>query len=132
MKPQTRVDIFSYGIYRRWDPDARELPELKQATTTVPAVPGTEFGFILEFYGARGDWIEFVIDHPPFTDDNGNVLPPFTGHERVRTNEYRFFLGDAVWEPVVDKLGAWRLSCSLQGEEVAVKTFTVVPAEELT
>jgi len=53
-------------------------------------------------------------------------LPPFTGDVYVRSNEWQFFLGDTVWEPVADKCGTWRLIVELEGEIMADKSFQIV------
>ena len=44
----------------------------------------------------------------------------------VRSNDWQFYLGDTVWEPVSDKLGPWRLVIELEGQKVADETFQLV------
>jgi len=50
-------------------------------------------------------------------------MPPFTGEQFIRTNNYTFFLGDCVWEPADDKMGIWELSTYYKGQVVAHKKF---------
>jgi hypothetical protein len=65
---------------------------------------GTEFGYVLHINKAKGKRIDFRIDHPPFKGEDGKVRPPFTGQVFINSNQYEFFLGDCVWEPLEDKL----------------------------
>jgi hypothetical protein len=92
-----------------------------------PARVGIEFGYILNFKKAKGKLISYCIEHPPFLDRNGEVAPSFTGEAYVRANDWSFYLGDTVWEPVEDKLGRWRLITELEGKTVGDETFTLVP-----
>ena len=41
-------------------------------------------------------------------------------------NDFRFFLGDTIWEPLEDKKGEWRLITWLDGVKVADKTLVMV------
>jgi hypothetical protein len=117
------VEIQSYGRYDRWDRESRELPKLISITTEIKARLDVEFGYILRIRNARNGKITFQIDHPPFMDSQGNPSPPFTGGLYVKTNDFRFFLGDTVWAPIEDKRGEWRLQTWLDGEPVADKTL---------
>lgn len=120
------VEMHSYGQYERWDRESRELPSLVRITEEVDAQLDVEFGYILRIRNARNAKITFRIDHPPFKDSSGKTAPSFTGELYVKTNDYRFFLGDTVWEPVEDKRGEWRLQTWLDGEPVADKTIVLV------
>jgi len=125
-KPLPEVEIISYGQYTRWDRESKDLPELVSLTDSVEVELDVEFGMIIEIWQAKGRFIQFSIDHPPFTDNNGNVEPPFEGEYQVKTNPYRFFLGDTIWAPVDDKKGDWTMSVYIDGEELACKTIHLV------
>lgn len=122
-KPLPKTEIVSYGRYTKWDRERRELPELVDLTTEVKAEIGVEFGMIIEIFQAKGRFLDFVIDHPPFKDQNGNVEPQFEGSYQIRNNPYAFFLGDTIWEPIEDKRGPWVLSVFMDGKELASKTI---------
>ena len=125
-KPKTTWKMTSWGIYTAWDRESKELPEVKEFTQKIPAEPGVEFGYILQIKKGKGKQIRFRIDHPPFWDDSGQPAPSFTGEVYIRSNEWSFFLGDTIWEPVHDKCGPWRLIAELDGEIMADKTFELV------
>ena len=129
-KKDPEVTMRSYGIYTPFDRESDELPHIVEFTTTIPARVGVEFGYILEIRKARGSRITFRIEHPPFENDSGEVAPPFEGEQYVRTPEWRFFLGDTVWEPPGDKVGTWTLTTWLDGEQVARRSFELVPPEQ--
>jgi hypothetical protein len=120
-KPLPEVEIISYGQYTRWDRESKELPELVSLTDSVKAGLDVEFGMIVEIWQAKGRFIQFRIDHPPFTDKNGNIEPPFEGEYQVKTNPYRFFLGDTIWEPIEDKIGDWTMSICMGGKRLVSK-----------
>jgi len=125
-KPKITWKMQSWGRYTAWDRDDKALPEIKEFTDEIPAISGVEFGYILQIKKARGKQIHFTIEHPPFLDETGQISPPFTGDVYVRSNEWQFFLGDTVWEPVADKCGTWRLIVELEGEIMADKSFQIV------
>lgn len=122
-KPLPKVEIVSYGQYTKWDRDSKKLPELVDLTTTVKAEIGVEFGIIVEIFQAKGRFLDFRIDHPPFKDDQGLVRPPFEGSYQIRNNPYVFFLGDTIWEPIEDKRGPWTMTVLIDDQEVASKTI---------
>jgi hypothetical protein len=122
-KPLPKVEIVSYGRYTNWDRDSKKLPELIDLTTEVKAEIGVEFGIVVEIFQAKGRFLDFVIDHPPFHDENGNVAAPFEGSYQIRNNPYVFFLGDTIWEPVEDKRGPWTMTVLMDGKELACKTI---------
>jgi hypothetical protein len=122
-KPLPKVEIVSYGRYTNWDRDSKKLPELIDLTTEVKAEIGVEFGMVVEIFQAKGRVLDFVIDHPPFYDENGDVAAPFEGSYQIRNNPYAFFLGDTIWEPVEDKRGPWTMTVLMDGKELASKTI---------
>ncbi len=125
-KRKTEVDIHSYGLYDGWDRESKELPNLVRTTTEIEASLDVEFGYILRIRNARNSKITFRIEHPPFKDESGSVAPAFDGELYVKTNDFRFFLGDTVWAPVEDKRGNWRLMTWLDGALVADKIIQLV------
>ncbi|MEG1615866.1 MAG: DUF3859 domain-containing protein [Bacteroidales bacterium] len=130
-KKKIEVKMQSWGIYTQWERGSRELPKIIKFTDTVPSELDIEFGYVLHIKGAKGEEVEFVMKHPPFTDEHGNVRPDFEGSHFINSNDWKFFLGDTIWAPVEDKCGTWELITSLQGKEIARKTFQIVMPEEL-
>ncbi len=126
-KPLPEIEIINYGLYEKWDRSAKALPEFLELTTEIKAELDVEFGMIVEIRKAKGRYFDFVIDHPPFKDKEGNIEPPFEGNFRVKQNPYRFFLGDTIWEPIEDKLGDWILSILVEDQILVSKTLTIVP-----
>ncbi|MGL5787379.1 MAG: DUF3859 domain-containing protein [Bacteroidales bacterium] len=125
-KKKIDIKIKSYGIYSQWDRTSRELPKLRKVTTEIPAELDIEFGYILHIKGAKGTLIEFEIIHPPFIDvKTGEVAPAFVGEHYVNSNDWMFFLGDTIWEPVDDKKGIWDIRTFADGKEVAFKRFMI-------
>ena len=120
-KPKIRIR--TYGTYTQWDSESRELPRLLEITTRIPAVIDVEFGLIVNVKGGRNQQLHYCIDHPGIADAGGNTRPPFEGTVYVRTNDWNFYLGDTIWEPIDDKLGSWHLSLKLDDFVVAAKTF---------
>ena len=120
------IKIYSYGEYSKWDRGSKEIPKILIFTTEIKAEIGTEFGYVLHIKNGKGEKLTFKIDHPPFTDDEGNVRPPFTGEQFIRTNDFEFYLGDCIWEPLEDKLGKWELTTYYNGKVVANKVFNLV------
>ncbi len=118
--------MHSHGLYDGWDRNSKALPNLVKITTEIETALEVEFGYILRIRNARNGKITFRIEHPPFKDSAGNPAAPFEGELYVKTNDFRFFLGDTIWAPVEDKRGAWRLITWLDGEKVADKTLTMV------
>lgn len=125
-KKKPQVEIHSYGLYEGWDRNSKDLPNLLKITTQIEAALDIEFGYILRIRNARNQPVSFRIIHPPFKDSAGRVAPDFTGELYVKTNDFRFFLGDTVWAPIEDKRGTWRLMTWLDGDLVADKTLTLV------
>ena len=127
-KPDVRM--VSYGLYTPFEKGGKAMPHVLEFTTHVPARVGTEFGYILKIRKARGKWLTFRIDHPPFPDDSGQVAPPFEGELFIDANDYDFFLGDCIWAPPEDKCGDWTLTTWIEGDEIASKRFSVERAGE--
>lgn len=125
-KPSPVVEIVSYGRYTKWDRESRELPELVDLTNEVEAEIGVEFGMIVEIFQAKGRYLDFKIDHPPFKDIDGNIEPSFEGTYQIRNNPYTFFLGDTIWEPMEDKKGPWTMSVFMDGNMLASKTILLI------
>ena len=123
-KPE--VSIHSHGLYDGWDRGSKELPSLVKITTEIETALDIEFGYILRIRNARNSKITFRIEHPPFKEADGEVAPPFVGELHVKTNDFRFFLGDSIWAPTEDKRGEWRLVTWLDGKKVADKTLFLV------
>lgn len=126
-KPNIQINRISYGIYTTWNRESKALPKVLEFTRTIPARVDIEFGYIVNIKKGKGKQLHYCIDHPRFADKNGEPAPPFTGYEYIRTNNWHFFLGDTIWEPVQDKVGTWRLTLELEGRCVADESFTVVP-----
>ncbi len=125
-KKKPLVAMHSHGQYDGWDRGSKALPNLVKMGTEIEAALDVEFGYILRIRNARNAKITFRIDHPPFKGADGEVAPPFEGELYVKTNDFRFFLGDTVWAPVGDKRGAWRLTTWLDGAKVADKTLLLL------
>ena len=122
-KRRIEVKIKTYGIHSHWEPESKELPRVREFTTRVPAFVGIEFGFVANVKGAKNEKLTYCIEHPGILDAEGQPRPPFDGVVHVKTQDWDFYLGDTIWEPVGDKLGPWRMWLELGGNVVAEKTF---------
>lgn len=122
-RPEFRM--YSYGEYAKWDRESREIPKVLDFVTEIKATIGTEFGYVLLIKNGKGETIEFRIDHPTFKNEKGETALPFTGGQFIRTNDFEFYLGDCIWEPLEDKLGKWELTTFYKGQVVAHKIFTL-------
>lgn len=127
-----RSRIKSFGIYESWDGDQKRVPRIKAFETDIPARIGIEFGYIIHIQHGRGARLDFEIDHPDWLREDGNIEPAFTGEFFVRHNDYDFFLGDTIWEPVAEKCGPWRLRTWYNGDLLADKTFMLIDPDVLT
>lgn len=125
-KKKIEVKMVSYGIYKNWSSNSKELPKIHKHTKEIPAQLDIEFGYTLRILRAKGSKITFIMKHPPFCDSEGNIRPDFTGEQHVNSNEWHFFLGDTIWLPIEDKCGEWELITKLDGREVARMGFNVV------
>ncbi len=130
-KKKPEITIKSYGLYTRWDRSSKALPKVIKHTREVPATLDIEFGYTLEIRGAKGSKISFIMKHPPFLNEAGEVAADFIGEDIINSNEWYFFLGDTVWEPIEDKCGEWELITFLDSKEIARMKFNLYlpPAE---
>ena len=124
-KRRPEFGMYSYGEYSKWDRESKEIPKIQSFTTEIEAKIGTEFGYVLHIKNGKGETINFRIDHPPFTNEKGELAEPFTGEQFIRTNDFEFYLGDCIWEPLEDKLGKWELSTFYKRQLVAHKIFNL-------
>ncbi|MFT5525207.1 MAG: hypothetical protein ACI9G1_001221 [Pirellulaceae bacterium] len=122
-KPEFRIR--HYGVYSQWDSKSKDLPKFVKLTTQIPAEIDIEFGFIANIKWAKNQELYYCIDHPGILDAEGNRRPPFDGTVFIKTNDWDFYLGDTIWEPLSDKLGNWQLTLELAGKVIADKTFEV-------
>ncbi len=122
-KKKIDSELYSYGIYSQWDRSSKALPKLQKITTEIPLELDIEFGYVVKIKGAKGKRIQFRIDHPPFLNEHGHPAPPFTGEYFVKSNDYEFFLGDTIWEPIHDKKGEWILTTWLDGKILFKKSL---------
>lgn len=113
----------SFGIYDSWNSETKELPRIAEFTTEVRAELDVEFGFIVNIVGAKNRELDYCIYHPGILGDDGEIRAPFDGTVFVKTNNWNFYLGDTIWEPVEDKLGEWRMTLEIDGDLIAEKTF---------
>ncbi len=125
----------SYGIYKEWDSHSKHLPKIQEFTTKVPADEEVEFGYIINIKKAKGEVIEFCIDHPGVLGKKGQVLEPFTGDLHVGSNDWDFYLGDTIQllDPIngmESNIGKWRMTITLGGKVIADKTFDVYARDE--
>lgn len=125
-KLRSVYEISSYGIYENWDEKSKKLPQIKTFTTNIPAQLEIEFGFILHALKAKGKRLNWTMYHPDIPDDTGQVMAPFEGTVYVRNNDWEFYLGDTVWEPIHNKVGDWRMLIECDGKIIAEKTFSVL------
>ena len=129
-KRKVEIKILNYGIYDQFNHDDEDLPGLIEFSEKIPARLDIEFGMTVDIRKARGEIIQWRIDHPAFLDSSGELAPPFEGEFHVNSPEYKFFLGDTVWEPIDDKLGVWELTVSWQGNVLARKKLWLVSNQE--
>jgi len=128
-KKKIEINIDSFGLYTPWKSKGKGIPKPIEFTTDIPITPDVEFGYVLSIKNGRGDKITYRTEHPPFKDESGNVMPPFTGVEHIKENNYSIFLGDTVWNPIEDKAGRWRITTYHNGKVVADKTFNLFMAK---
>ncbi len=131
-KSTLQSSITSFGIYDTWNEKSKDLPKVKKFTTDVPAEIDVEFGFIINIKKGKGKKITFCIYHPDIPDKQGNIMPPFTDDVYIRDNNWNFYLGDTIWEPVHSKLGDWRMTIECEGHLLADKTFTINEPDEFS
>ncbi|TWT76502.1 hypothetical protein CA13_69970 [Planctomycetes bacterium CA13] len=120
------VRMRSYGLYSHWDAESKELPQFMQSTIQIVAKIGVEFGFVINVKGGKNEVLDYCIEHPGIKDAKGKVRAPFDGCVYVKQNDWNFYLGDTIWEPVDDKRGDWRMFVEIDGNIVAEKTFELI------
>jgi hypothetical protein len=125
-KLKANFTISSYGIYKEWDEKSKQLPVINDFTTKIPALVDIEFGFILRVVKGKGLRLDWTIYHPNVADKNGQIMEPFCGDVYVRNNDWEFYLGDSLWEPIENKTGDWRMTIALDNKVIAEKTFSVL------
>ena len=123
------VRVRTYGIYSKWDSSSKDLPRFLESTKVVPAIVDIEFGLVVNVTGGKNLVMTYCIDHPGIRDEQGRRRRPFEGEVYVKSNDWDFYLGDTIWEPIEDKLGPWRMSLQLEGHDVADVTFDVVQSD---
>lgn len=124
-KKKMQVEMYTYGEYTRWDRGSKEIPKIIDITETINAEIGTEFGYVLHIKKAKGSVLRFRIDHPKFPDSSGKTAAPFTGEFHIPSNDYQWFLGDCIWEPIDNKLGNWTMTTYIDEKLVAQKTLNL-------
>lgn len=115
----------THGLHTKWDASSKELPRFLEATSRIAARIDVEFGFVVKITGAKNQRLDFYIEHPGIRDADGKTRPPFDGTVYVKTNDWDFYLGDTIWEPIDDKLGDWKMWIEIGGNVLAEKTFHV-------
>ena len=126
-KKKFEFELYSYGEYAEWNRESKSIPKLLAITDVIKAETGTEFGYVLRIKKAKGKRIDFRIEHPPFKDEHGKVMPPFTGQIYINRNNYEFFLGDAIWDPPHDKMGTWTLITKIDDVVLVQKSLRIIP-----
>ena len=119
----------SYGIYSTWDEREKALPRVQSFTTDVNAELEIEFGYIINVKKGKGIKLSFFVYHPDVPDEHGNVMATFEGDVYVKNNDWDFYLGDTLWEPISNKLGNWRFVIKYGDKIVADKTFDICDSE---
>lgn len=131
-KASPQFTIENFGIYKGWQDNGKTLPLLKNCTCFVPAQVDTEFGLIIRVQKGKGEKIKWTIQHPNICNNKGQVMPPFSGEQYIRNNNWQFYLGDSIWLPEEDKVGEWHMFIEHNNQVIASKTFDVsIDCEEL-
>ncbi len=125
-KRKPEVEIYSYGIYSKWESTSKEIPKLLEITQNIPCEVDVEFGYHLKIKKAKGAKIRLENHHPPIKDEKGNLMPVFRGELIINSNNFDFFQGDTIWDPIHDKAGTWTCITWIDGVEVARKSFDLV------
>ncbi len=128
-KQKPVVEMRSYGIYTQWNSLSKELPRVVEFTREIPAEIDIEFGVVVNIKKAKNLAIDYCIHHPGIRDEKGRVRAPFDGQVYARKNDWDFFLGDTIWDPIDDKLGPWRLTIEIGGILYVDETLMVVASE---
>ena len=123
-KPIFKIE--SYGTYDQWNRNSNDIPKIIKINETITLYPNVEFGLILSIKGGKGIKLDFRVIHPVFNDIEGNLADDFTGEHFVNSNDWKFFLGDTVWEPYENKKGLWQFIINYEGKAIAKKNITLV------
>ena len=124
-KKKPIVVLKSFGVYSKWQLREKDLPKLVSYTDEIPAEIGIEFGYILNIKKGKNLKIQFVIEHPSILAKEGGKMPPFKGEVYIKSNDFNFFLGDSLWEPLKEKIGRWRLKTFIEEKLVYDKTLKI-------
>jgi hypothetical protein len=125
-KKKFEVEIESYGLYTQWRSSSRELPKIIEFTNVIRAYAGNEFGMILRIRKGKGVKLDYYVKRQLLKDGSNIIENDFTGEHIIRSNDYKFFVGDSIDHPVEDKIGNWIISIYSEGILLAEKTFSVV------
>ncbi|MDQ2078216.1 DUF3859 domain-containing protein [Marinimicrobium sp. ABcell2] len=125
-KKKPEVKLNSWGIYTPWTDQSKELPTLIKMTHDIPCELDVEFGYIVNIKKAKNKKLAYCIYHPEIPDEEGKPLPPFDGEVYIKQNDWNFFIGDTIWQPVENKQGAWRITLAIEGKIVADETFNLI------
>jgi hypothetical protein len=124
-KPLPKVDIISFGRYTGWNKEDKELPVLDLLTDRIEGEVDVEFGIIVEIRKGKGRYIQYQIEHPPFQNGSGQVVPVFSGEYQIRTNPARFFLGETIEAPLEDRKGEWIFKIMMDDRLLAEKKLRI-------
>ncbi len=125
-KKKFEVAIESYGRYTQWKGGSRDLPKIIEFTSVIKADEGNEFGMILRIKKGKGVKLDYYIKGPAVKNKDSITENEYTGMHIIRTNDYKFFVGDCIDYPVKDKLGRWIISIYSEGILLAEKSFDIV------
>ncbi len=125
-KPLPEIEIISFGKYTPWDRDSKSLPELIEMSEKVKAEIGVEFGMLVEIFKGKGRYLDYIINHPPFKNEFGEIVVPFEGQYQIRSNPHTFFLGDTILEPIEDKIGEWTIWIYCEGILLVSKKISLI------
>ena len=125
-KKKFEVVIESYGLYTQWRSSSRELPKIIEFTNVIRAYAGNEFGMILRIRKGKGVKLDYYVRRSALKNGRNIFGNDFTGKHIIRSNDYKFFVGDCIDHPVEDKIGKWIISIYSEGILLAEKSFSIV------
>ena len=121
-----KTKITRKGLFSKWSNRCKELPRFLKYTDTIPCRVEAEFGYILEITKGKGKRVNYIVKHPNFRDEFGNIEENFSGEILVKKDSFKIYLGDTIWEPINDKIGVWRFIAKIDNEVVADESFNIV------
>ncbi len=124
-KKKPEVKLKSWGIYTPWESESKALPRLIKVTRAIPCEQDIEFGYIVNIKKAKNLKLQYCIDHPGISDEDGAPMAPFDGEVFIKQNDWDFFIGDTIWAPVENKQGPWRITLAIEGNLIADETFNL-------